>query len=271
MGRGAGIQVRAGAASGVTGRATVATARLYLEPDHGFEADARVVAVNERALAFDRTCFYPGGGGQPSDDGTVRIGDGEALEIVSAHADADEVVWHVTRSSPSSGLVGRPAKLIVNKTRRLALTRYHTVLHVLNTIALRDYGGWITGVQIGVEHSRIDFKLDGLSAALCAELEGKVNAVLAGDHAVKAYYVSEEEFRARDDLIRTLEARPPVSNGQVRVVEIAGFDAQACGGTHVGTTSEVGRFAIVRTENKGRIHKRLYVRLDDARSRAEGR
>jgi len=214
-----------------------------------------VVEVSERALAFDRTCFYPGGGGQPADDGTVRIGDDEPLAIVSAHADADEVVWHVTQSSPPADLLGRPAKLIVNKARRLALTRYHTVLHVLNTIALRDYGGWITGVQIGVDQSRIDFKLDALSAALCAELEGKVNAVVARDHAVTAYYVSEEEFRARDDLRRTPE----------------GFDAQACGGTHVETTSQVGRFAIVRTENKGRINKRLYVRLDDTRPRAEGR
>ena len=230
-----------------------------------------MVAVNERALAFDRTCFYPGGGGQPPDDGTVRIGEGEPLDIVSAHADADEIVWHVIASSPSPDLVGRPAKLAVNRPRRLALTRYHTVLHVLNTIALRDYGGWITGVQIGVDQSRIDFKLDALSAALCAALEGKVNAVLAGNHAVKAYSVSESEFRARGDLLRTLDAKPPVSNGRVRVVEIEGFDAQACGGTHVSTTSEVGRFAIVRTENKGKINKRLYVRLDDPASRAEGR
>jgi len=177
VGRGAGAQVRAGAPSGVEDRATVATTRLYLEPEHGFEADARVVAVSERALAFDRTCFYPGGGGQPADDGTERVGHDEPLEIVSAHADRDEIVWHLTRSSPAADLVGRPAKLCVNKARRLALTRYHTVLHVLNTIALRDYGGWITGVQIGVDQSRIDFKLEALSAALCAELEEKVNAV----------------------------------------------------------------------------------------------
>ena len=184
-----------------------------------------MVAVHESALAFDRTCFYPGGGGQPSDDGTVRVGDGETFAIVSAHADSDEVVWHVTPSRLSPTLVGRPATLAVNKARRLALTRYHTVLHVLNTIALRDYGGWITGVQIGVDQSRIDFKLDGLSAALCAELESKVNAVLAGSHAITAHYVTEDEFRARADLLRTLDARPPVHGGQVRVVEIEGFDA----------------------------------------------
>ncbi len=270
MGRGARAQVRAGAA-GVASGITVGTVRLYLDSDHGFEAEARVVAVRDRALAFDRTCFYPGGGGQPPDDGTVRVGDGEPLEIVSAYTDTDEIVWHATASSLSPDLVGRPARLAVNRARRLALTRYHTVLHVLNTIVLRDYGGWITGVQIGVDQSRIDFKLDALSAARCAELEGKVNAVLAGHHVVRAYDIAEDEFRARGDLLRTLDARPPISNGRVRVVEIADFDAQACGGTHVATTADVGRFAIVRTENKGKINKRLYVRLDDPESRAEGR
>jgi len=239
-----------------------ATTRLYLDDDHCLEADATVVAVSDDAFAFDRTCFYPGGGGQPPDDGVVRIGDGEPVAIASVRADADEIVWHVSAVPPPAGAPGTPARLIVNRQRRLALTRYHTVLHVLNTIALRDYGGWITGVQIGVDYSRIDFKLETLSAALCAELARKVNAVLEGDHRLRAYFIPEEEFRSRDDLLRTLEARPPVWGGRVRVVEIEGFDAQACGGTHVRATSEVGRFAIVRTENKGRINKRLYVRLD---------
>jgi misacylated tRNA(Ala) deacylase len=84
---------------------------------------------------------------------------------------------------------------------------------------------------------------------------------------VTSYYLPEAEFRKRDDLLRTLEAKPPVSQGQVRVVEIQGFDAQACGGTHVSATSEVGRFSIVRTDNKGKLNKRLYVRLDPAEPR----
>ena len=241
---------------------TPATVRLYLQDDHCFEADAIVVAVREDSVAVDRTCFYPGGGGQPPDQGTMRVRSGETLEIVSAHADADEVIWHTIPSPAPVNILGQPARLILDRDRRLALMRYHTVLHVLNTIALRDYSGWITGVQIGVEYSRIDFRVDGFSAATCAELESQVNAVLEENHALLSTYIPEEEFRKRDDLLRTLEARPPVSHGQVRVVEIQGFDAQACGGTHVRTTSEVGRFSIFRTENKGKINKRLYVRLD---------
>jgi misacylated tRNA(Ala) deacylase len=247
---------------------TPPTTRLYLQDSHCFESDARIVGVRENSVAFDQSCFYPGGGGQPADAGSVRLVSGELLAIVSVQADhPDDVVWHISTSRLLPALLGQPARLIVNRERRLSLMRYHTVLHVLNTIALRDYGGWITGVQIAADYSRIDFKLEGFSAALCAELERKVNAVLEGDHAVTSYYLPEAEFHQRDDLLRTLEAKPPVSQGQVRVVEIRGFDAQACGGTHVRATSEVGRFLIVRTENKGKLNKRLYVRLDPAEPR----
>jgi misacylated tRNA(Ala) deacylase len=239
-----------------------ATKRLYLQDDYAFEADARVVAVREDSVAFDQTCFYPGGGGQPPDEGSVRVGRGEAFQIISVHADPEEMVWHIGKSLFPADIVGQHVKLILNRERRLALMRYHTALHVLNTVVLREYAGWITGAQMAVEYSRIDFKLERFSAAMRAELEKKVNAVLEADHAVKAYYIPEIEFRKRDDLLRTLEAKPPVSRGQVRVVEIQGFDAQACGGTHVSTTSQVGRFSIFRSENKGKINKRLYVRLD---------
>jgi misacylated tRNA(Ala) deacylase len=152
--------------------------------------------------------------------------------------------------------------LVVNTDRRMALMRYHTVLHILNTIALHDYAGWITGVQIGVDYSRIDFKLENFSANVRAELEQKVNAVISGNHAIKSYTIPEQEFRQRKELLRTLEVKPPITHGQVRVVEIEGFDAQACGGTHVHNTCEAGQFSIFRTENKGRINKRLYVRLE---------
>jgi misacylated tRNA(Ala) deacylase len=241
---------------------TPPTTRLYLQDDHCFEADATVVAVRENSIVFDQTCFYPGGGGQPPDQGAVRLSHGEVLEIASVHADEDDILWHVAKAVLPAGILGQLARLVLDRARRLALTRYHTVLHVLNTITLRDYNGWITGVQIAVDYSRIDFKLEGFSTALCAELERKVNTVLEANHALWSHYISEEEFRQREDLLRTLEVKPPVSQGRVRVVEIQGFDAQACGGTHVSSTSEVGRFSIFRTENKGKINKRLYVRLD---------
>ena len=240
-----------------------ATIRLYLQDDHCFENNGTVLAIRENSIALDQTCFYPGGGGQPPDEGILTFSDGETLEVASARADPEGVIWHVCKTIPSVNLVGKLAQLALNKERRLALMRYHTVLHVLNTITLRDYGGWITGVQINPDYSRIDFKLKNFSPALTTELEEKVNQVLSENHSLKSYTISEEEFNRRPDLLRTLEARPPISLGQVRVVEIEGFDAQACGGTHMHSTAEAGKFSIFRTDNKGKNNKRFYVRLEN--------
>jgi misacylated tRNA(Ala) deacylase len=238
------------------------TTRVYWQDNHCFEVDATIIALQGQSIAFDRTCFYPGGGGQPADEGSVEICGELVLTIPSANVDADGVIWHTGSSRLPYGLIGQPARLMLNRDRRLALMRYHTVLHILNTIALRDYDGWITGVHIGADYSRIDFKLDDFSATLCADLERKVNAVIDENHALKSYTLPEAEFSRRTDLLRTLDAQPPVYQGQVRVVEIEGFDAQACGGMHMHTTAEVGRFSIFRTENKGKINKRLYVSLE---------
>jgi misacylated tRNA(Ala) deacylase len=274
-----------------------ATTRLYLDDGDLLSCVATVTAVAQDAVSFDQTCFFPGGGGQPPDTGMVRLDDEDGaatagaapagaadveaaaagaaeavvalrLEVVSLRADDDGVLWHVTTAPPPAGLVGRQARLDVDPERRQALTRAHTALHVLNTIALRDHGGWITGVQIGVEQSRIDFTFAEFSPALCAELAAKANAVFAEDHPVRSYELSEDQFRLQGDLLRTLEARPPVHDGRVRVVEIVGFDAQACGGTHVRSTAEVGRLIILRTDNKGRLNKRLYVGLEPDAGRA---
>lgn len=236
------------------------TRRLYWQDDHCYSAEATVVAVASGEVACDQTCFYPGGGGQPPDQGWIVSsgGGGERWAVTAGRADAEGVVWHQTGCAT---VVGSVVRLEVDEARRVALARYHTVLHVLNTIVLRDYCGCITGAQIGVDYSRIDFNLPGFSAEMREELQRKVNAVLEGDHPIRAYTLPEDEFRARPDLLRTLEAKPPVVEGRVRVVEIAGFDAQACGGTHLPSTKGLGRFSVTKTENKGKLNKRLYVHL----------
>ena len=149
----------------------------------------------------------------------------------------------------------------MDAVRRIALSRHHTVLHILNTIALRDHNAWITGAQIAEDYARIDFKWEGFSPAVSGELERQVNAVIAGNHAISDRFITADDFAERPDLRRTLDVQPPVIDGMVRIVAIEGFDEQACGGTHVPTTSELGRFSIYKTENKGRINKRIYVRL----------
>lgn len=237
------------------------TRRLYLENEYGFEVEATLLEVRGNSVACDRTCFYPGGGGQPPDKGEIQLENGMVLEIDSAFTDEGAVIWHVLLAPPPELTRGEKVRLVLNPAHRLALMRYHTALHVLNTIALRDYDAWITGVQIGPDYSRIDFKLESISASITVELESRTNAVLAEGHPVRAYYLSEKEFRGRPDLLRTLTVKPPIQDGSVRVIEILGFDAQACGGTHVRSTAEVGQLSIFKIENKGRLNKRVYVRL----------
>jgi misacylated tRNA(Ala) deacylase len=240
------------------------TKRLYWEDDHQLVSSGVILGVHDGSVALDQSCFYAGGGGQPPDHGTLTI-EASEVSVTDVKPDAEGALWH-SCSSADARWVGKTAIMKVDRARRLALSRYHTVLHLVNTIVLRDYGGWITGAQIDVTYARIDFKWEGFSSSLCSDIETKVNAEVAANRPIKAFFLSEEEFSARPELLRTLEVRPPVIDARVRVVEIQGFDAQACGGTHVDTTDDIGVFSIERTENKGRINKRLYVRLAEQSS-----
>jgi len=239
-----------------------ATRRLYLD---GAETAASefVLACREHEFACAATCFYPGGGGQPCDCGTLTLIDGRSLAVLAARADESGVIWHALPANAAGDLAGQPVALAVDRARRQMLSRYHTVLHLLNTIALREYDGWITGAQMATDYARIDFKLDRITPELCRAIEDQVNAVSATASTLRAYTLAAAEFNARGDLLRTLDVRPPVLDGRVRVVEIDGFDAQACGGTLVHSTAEIGSLSIYKTENKGRNNKRLYVRLSE--------
>ena len=237
-----------------------ATRRLYWLDDHCVTAEAVVTGIRESSVAVNQTCFYAGGGGQPADHGTIER-NGTMLDVTGMALDAAGVLWHHCGAPPDDSWLNQRVRLALDAARREALSRYHTVLHVLNTIALRDYNAWITGAQIAVDYARIDFKWDGFTPAVCTELEGKINAELVANRRLIAYTLTEDEFLRRPELLRTLEVKPPVVDGRVRVVEIEGFDAQACGGTHVSHTGELGIFRITRTENKGKINKRVYVGL----------
>jgi len=229
------------------------TARLYLDDPSLREFEAVVRASAGGACLLDQTAFHPGGGGQPCDRGTLVAGE-ESLAVTSVREEPDGSVWHeVGRDLPP----GRPVRGRLDWPFRRALMRHHTLMHVVNTVARDRFGGVITGVQIGPERSRIDFRLEGFGRDRLGELEAAVNEVLARDLPIAASSISEDEFRRRPELVRTLNVAPPVVGGAVRVVTIAGFDAQACGGTHVHATGEVGRARLVKFDNKGRDNKRF--------------
>ncbi len=232
-------------------------ARLYLEDPYLQEFDAEVDESADGWCTLSRTAFYPGGGGQPPDRGHLLVA-GETLAVSAAREDDAGRIWHSVGRELARGAAVRGA---VDWGHRYALMRHHGLMHVVNTVARQRFGGVITGVQIGPERSRIDFRLAAFSREQLPELEGAVNEVVAGDLAVTSTVIGEDEFRRRPELVRTLNVLPPVVDGRVRIVEIHGFDAQACGGTHVHSTAEIGRARIARFDNKGKDNKRFYWEL----------
>jgi misacylated tRNA(Ala) deacylase len=230
------------------------TARLYLEDPYRREFDAEVLESSDGWCTLSQTAFFPGGGGQPHDRGHLVLR-GEAVAVSSLREDAAGRIWHhVGRNAPP----GEAARGSIDWPFRYALMRHHGLLHVVNTVARQRYGGVITGVQIGTERSRIDFKLAGFSREQITDFEERVNEVIERGLSITSSFIAEDELRRRPELIRTLNVLPPAVEGQVRIVEIAGFDVQACGGTHVHSTAEIGRASIGKFDNKGKDNKRFY-------------
>lgn len=150
----------------------------------------------------------------------------------------------------------------INWAFRYALMRHHALMHIVNTVASRSYHGQQTGTQLGPERSRIDFRFPEFDRAWLVDFEGTVNEVIERDLPISSAMITEDEFRARPELIRTKNVMPPVEDGHVRIVEIEGFDVQACGGTHVRSTGEIGTARVDGYDNKGRENKRIYWVLE---------
>jgi len=231
--------------------------KLYLDDPYQRAFDAEVVASADGWCTLSRTAFHPVGGGQPADRGRLIAGT-ESLAVEAVREDDAGEVWHQVGCDLATGTVVHGE---LDWPWRYGLMRAHALMHVVNTVARDRFGGVITGVQLGPERSRIDFKLAQFTREQIPELEERVNEVIARGHPVASSTITEEEFHRRPELVRTLDVKPPVIAGCVRVVEIVGFDVQACGGTHVHATSEIGHARVVRFDNKGKDNKRFYWEL----------
>jgi len=233
------------------------TTRLYWEDAYRSEFTASVLATAEGWCALSATAFYPGGGGQPPDTG-VLMTEGRETAVTGVRSEGG-LVWHRTTLELAAGqdVQGR-----VDWSRRYQLMKYHTLLHIVNTVMLDRHQALITGADIGESQARIDFDVDAPLREARGAIEAAVNAVIERSLALVAAFVPETELTRNPRLVRTLEVSPPVENGRVRTLEIAGFDTQACGGTHVHGMAELGRCRVTRVDNKGKRNKRLYVVLE---------
>ena len=237
----------------------MATELLYLRDACLRDFDGTVLAVDpdQRRVVLDRTAFYPTGGGQPHDTGTLA--GAPVIDVAKAGDD----VWHTFGDGAPLPAVGDTVHGEIDWDRRHALMRTHTALHVLCGVNWNEWSTAVTGGNMEPLSARMDFEFDPLPEGFGARVEELVNAELEADRPIEVSFLPRGTALEDADLIRTKVSLIPESVAEIRVVDIVGLDKQADGGTHVASTSEVGRIRVVKTESKGKGNKRIRLEILD--------
>jgi len=235
------------------------TELLFHSESYVKEFQAIVTGVFDGGVVLDRTAFYTGGGGQPSDSGTLTDGDRE-YPVTGVKRSGGNLVHQIDGHLPA---VGATVNGLIDWDRRYLLMRTHTALHILCGVVWRDYGALVTGGDMKPGEGRMDFEFENFSAEFCDELEIKVNAEVAADRDIHVNNLTRAEADQVPDLIRTKINLLPPNIQKIRTIDIHGLDLQADGGTHVANTREVGVIKVVGHESKGRINKRIRIALED--------
>ncbi|MDA0264350.1 MAG: alanyl-tRNA editing protein [Chloroflexi bacterium] len=227
------------------------------------EFDATVTDVLEGGVVLDRSAFYAGGGGQPTDSGTLTAGEVEYR--VTGIKRVDGKLLHQISGDTPAGLPASGAAVTgkIDWERRYLLMRTHTALHILCGVVWRDYGALVTGGDMKPGEARMDFEFENLSAEFAQEVEAKINAEVAAGRDIIINNLTREEADQVPDLVRTKINLLPPNIKEIRTIDIHGLDLQADGGTHVANTREVGVIKVVGHESKGRINKRIRIALED--------
>lgn len=238
------------------------TELIYQTDSYIKEFDAKVTSVlpEERAIVLDRTAFYPGGGGQPCDFGTLTV-DGVTYPVNKVKKQGDDVL-HFLGGNAALPTVGSAAHGILDWERRYRLMRTHTALHILCGTVFRDYGALVTGGEMEPGKGRLDFEFATMRGELVREIEAAINKEAAEGREIRVQILPREEAFQIPDLIRTKINLLPPGISHVRTVEIVGLDLQADGGTHVRNTSEVGTIRVADYKSKGAINKRIYIEIE---------
>lgn len=231
---------------------------IFLSDAYLKHFDAFVEQARERSVVISKTCFYPGGGGQPNDVGILRAG-ADVWQVVGFHREAG-TLWHeLDREAPP---VGTEMQGQIDWDRRYQLMRTHTAMHILCGVIWRDYHASVTGGNMQPLQGRMDFEFERMSRDLVDEIEEKINREVQAARNVRTAILTREQAFRIPDLIRTKINLLPEHISEVRIVEIEGLDLQADGGTHVANTNEVGNISIVDYKSKGAINKRIALSLD---------
>ena len=208
------------------------------------------------AISLDRSAFYPGGGGQPNDVGTLN-----GLPVIKVRKAGADVLHIIEGDLPP---IGTKVHGMIDWDRRYKLMRTHTAMHILCGTVFRDYGALVTGGDMEPLKGRMDFEFERLEKELVSIIETAANGEVSAGREIKVQILPREEAFQIPDLIRTKINLLPEGIQQVRTVQIVGLDLQADGGTHVNNTSEVGRIHVTDYKSKGAINKRIYIEVRDS-------
>jgi misacylated tRNA(Ala) deacylase len=226
------------------------TKKLYWEQPYLQDFTAKIVGSNGTQVELDQTLFYPRGGGVSCDTGVL-----DNLKVVETSKDGDRILHML--EFPASFAVGQTVTGRVDWDRRHRLMRMHTAGHLLSALFYSGAKCLITGNQIDVDRSRMDFSLEVFDRSQIEGFVKEANKLITHDAPVKSYFLERSEALKIPDMVKLAEAAPPVE-AQLRIVEIAGIDRQADGGLHVAHLNEIGKIELLKLENKGKTNRRLY-------------
>ena len=238
------------------------TTLLYQTDSYLKEFSATIVSVDAgiRAVLLDQTAFYPGGGGQPCDFGTLTVA-GVIYPVEKVKKQGDDVLHFLGGTEPLPAF-GSTVSGLLDWERRYQLMRTHSALHVLCGTVFRDYGAKVTGGDMDPLKGRMDFEFENMRGELVKAIEAATNIEVQQGREIRVKILPREEAFQIPDLIRTKINLLPEGIMQVRTVEIVGLDLQADGGTHVRNTSEVGKIKVADYKSKGAINKRIYIEIE---------
>jgi misacylated tRNA(Ala) deacylase len=218
------------------------------------EFEAAVASVKDnKYVVLDKTAFYPTGGGQPSDTGMLMC-NGEEYQVVYVGKFEGKISHEVFKQGLKAGdkVIGK-----LNWDRRYMLMRMHTAAHLLCSIFHNKSGALITGNQLEVDKSRIDFSVENYDPEKIREYVALANQLIQKDLPVSATFMPREEALQIAGMVKLAGALPPDVK-ELRIVSIEGVDTQADGGTHVKSLKEIGTIEFLKAENKGKSNRRVY-------------
>ena len=238
------------------------TTLLYQTDAYLKEFSATITSVDAvtRAVILGQSAFYPGGGGQPCDFGSLEVA-GVIYPVDKVKKQGDDVL-HFLGGSDSLPPVNSASRGTLDWVRRYQLMRTHTALHILCGTVFRDYGAKVTGGDMDPLKGRMDFEFENMRAELVNAIETATNLEVQHRRELRVKILPRDEAFQIPDLIRTKINLLPPDIKQIRTVEIVGLDLQADGGTHVMNTSEVGKIKVVDYKSKGAINKRIYIEIE---------